>query len=222
MVKLAFVGACYIDTILSVSNFPEEDAKLRASSLQVRRGGNGPNSLEVLQQLLTREASCSIEPYLVSVLPSEDSAAVGTVRASFGPGSPVNLTRCIYRSSSTPASSYVIRSKTTGSRTIINHNDLPDMTVDEFIAAASGLDGKSWWHFEGRIPNTTLQCIQHLRNNYPEAGISVEVEMPGRAGLEDLVAAADVVFYSKSWAQSKAYTSAQECLEAQSSVAHRA
>lgn len=30
--------------------------------------------------------------------------------------------------------------------------------------------------------------------------ISVEVEKPGREGLERLVAEADVVFYSKSWA----------------------
>jgi ketohexokinase len=31
--------------------------------------------------------------------------------------------------------------------------------------------------------------------------ISVEVERPGREGLEALAAEADVVFYSKSWAQ---------------------
>ena len=31
--------------------------------------------------------------------------------------------------------------------------------------------------------------------------ISVEVEKPGRAGLRELAAAADVVFYSKAWAQ---------------------
>jgi len=31
--------------------------------------------------------------------------------------------------------------------------------------------------------------------------VSVEVEKPGREGLEELAAEADVVFYSKSWAE---------------------
>ncbi|KAL8766712.1 MAG: hypothetical protein Q9209_006581 [Squamulea sp. 1 TL-2023] len=49
--------------------------------------------------------------------------------------------------------------------------------------------------------NVTLKCIQHLRQYFPNAKISVEVEKPGREGLQDLAARADVVFYSKSWAQ---------------------
>ena len=35
----------------------------------------------------------------------------------------------------------------------------------------------------------------------PAAGVSVEVEKPGRAGLAELAAKADVVFYSKSYAE---------------------
>lgn len=54
---------------------------------------------------------------------------------------------------------------------------------------------------QGRIPDTTLECIHHLRQSLPQAVISVEVEKPGRAGLENLAAEADMVFYSKSWAQ---------------------
>jgi hypothetical protein len=54
---------------------------------------------------------------------------------------------------------------------------------------------------QGRIPETTLSCIRHIRQIYPEAKISVEVEKPGREGLRDLAAAADLVFYSRSWAE---------------------
>ena len=43
--------------------------------------------------------------------------------------------------------------------------------------------------------------MQHLRQHHPTVKISVEVEKPGREGLQDLAALADVVFYSKSWAQ---------------------
>jgi ketohexokinase len=125
-----------------------------------------------------------------------------------------------------PASSYIIRSEATGTRTLVSYNDLPDMTVSEFTDAASGIDGKTWWHFEvspthwscrvgqdagstprvqGRIPDTTLRCMKYLRQTFPEVKISVEVERPGREGVEALAAEADVVFYSKSWAQVRCF-----------------
>ena len=43
--------------------------------------------------------------------------------------------------------------------------------------------------------------MRYLRQRFPAVKISVEVEKPGRAGLEDLAAEANVVFYSKSWAK---------------------
>ncbi|KAI1191971.1 hypothetical protein F5B17DRAFT_425998 [Nemania serpens] len=96
------------------------------------------------------------------------------------------------------------------------------MTFDEFVAATEGLGGHdTWYHFEGRIPATTLQCIQWLRRSNPNARVSIEVEKPGREGLEELVAEADVVFFSRSWAESKLYMTAEECLRAQSAKARR-
>jgi ketohexokinase len=41
----------------------------------------------------------------------------------------------------------------------------------------------------------------HLRQRFPATMISIEVEKPNRAGLQELAAEADVVFYSKGWAQ---------------------
>ncbi|KAK7749423.1 hypothetical protein SLS62_008167 [Diatrype stigma] len=197
-----------------VPHFPEEDSKLRATSLQTRRGGNGPNTLEVLQQLLRKEVcGRAITPYLITCLPSAESPATNSILQSFGPDALVNLTRCIYRPGENPASSYIIRSEETGSRTLVSYSDLADMTVDEFIEAVSDIGEDAWFHFEGRTPETTLRCIQYLRRSVPKASISVEVEKPGREGLEELAAEADVVFYSRTWA---------ECLEAQSGVARRA
>jgi ketohexokinase len=54
---------------------------------------------------------------------------------------------------------------------------------------------------KGRLPDTTMRCIRHVRETFPEAKVSVEIEKPGRAGLQELAAEADVVFYSKSWAE---------------------
>lgn len=236
-------------------HYPQEDAKQRASSLEIRRGGNCPNSLEVLQQLVgPQDALCM---YLVSPLPSKSSLATQHIKESFGESSPVGFQHCLYRETHTQAaSSYIFRSKQTGSRTIINYNDLPEMTVDEFEAVVRRFNpgDETWWHFEvspvqssskarkthtpcclvkaapangrvkrgtpqhlilrhpfnnpcltilaqGRIPNTTLECVRRLRDKLPNAQISVEVEKPGRDGLRELAAEANVVFYSRSWAE---------------------
>ncbi|KAI1312818.1 Ribokinase-like protein [Xylaria venustula] len=237
---LVCVGACYLDTILrqvflpetwkrhGVPHYPDEDSKLRASSLQVRRGGNCPNTLEVLQQLFRQEQgarqSAKIKPYLVTCLPARNAPATVRIIESFGVDTPVDFSRCIFRDNNQePASSYIIRSSATGSRTLVNYNDLAEMTFDEFVAAAEKLGGEeeAWFHFEGRIPATTLQCIHWLRRSKPRARVSVEVEKPGREGLENLVAEADVVFFSRSWAESKRYTGAEPCLHDQSAKARR-
>ncbi|KAK6952247.1 hypothetical protein Daesc_006782 [Daldinia eschscholtzii] len=215
MKKLVCVGACYVDTILDVPQYPGEDSKLRATNLQVRRGGNCPNTLQVLQQLLRERErereqqqqqqehddgrGRDFKPYLISCLPSADAPATATIMGSFGPESLVDFSRCIFREDhQQPASSYIIRSEATGSRTLVNYNDLPEMTIAEFVVAVDEIgdnnEDNAWFHFE---------CIRHLRRSFPNARVSVEVEKPGREGLEDLAAEADVVFYSRSWAESK-------------------
>ncbi|KAF3770789.1 putative PfkB family kinase [Cryphonectria parasitica EP155] len=216
MKHLIMVGACYLDTILTVPHFPEEDAKLRATSLKKRRGGNCGNSLEVLQQLVPPDL---VALHLVTVLPSRRSAATETVLSSFGAGrsaAAVDFSQCIHREDQTEAaSSFIVRSQATGSRTIVNHNELAEMTVDEFVRVAKAFEDNAadtWWHFEGRIPETTDKCIQHLRHHLPQSRVSVEVERPGREGLRKLAMEADVVFYSRTWAEGEGYATAGDCL----------
>lgn len=143
----------------SVPHFPDEDSKLRASSVKVRRGGNCPNSLEVLQQLLVRHPDHHVAPYLISTLPSRASPATARIRSSFGPDTIVDMTRSIYREGYTDAaSSYALRSEATGSRTLVSFNDLPEMTTEEFIATTDGLppgQSRTWWHFEVRRQGPT-------------------------------------------------------------------
>jgi ketohexokinase len=66
----------------------------------------------------------------------------------------VQLDSCIYREIfSEPASSYIIASQATGSRTIVNYNELPEMTHIEFATAVEPLHavtGRLWFHFEVR------------------------------------------------------------------------
>ncbi|KAL2288740.1 hypothetical protein FJTKL_03414 [Diaporthe vaccinii] len=215
MRHLVMVGACYLDTILSVPRYPEEDAKLRATNLKVRRGGNGGNSLEVLQQFLSTPPDLAL--HLVTTLPNRHASATAKVVSSFGPDSLVDLSHCLYRDDQTEAaSSWIMSSQATGTRTIVNHNGLDEMTTDEFVNVADAFHDQDaadmWWHFEGRIPETSLQCVRYLRHSYPRSRISVEVERPAREGLRELAAEADVVFYSKSWAEGEGYASAEACL----------
>ncbi|CEJ81118.1 hypothetical protein VHEMI01263 [[Torrubiella] hemipterigena] len=216
MKHLILVGACYLDTILTVPHYPEEDAKLRATNLSVRRGGNCPNSLQVLLDLIPA-ADTNTKLHLVSCLPRKDSLASQRILSSFGNNSSrLHFGHCIYREDyEEAASSYIIRSDQTGSRTLVNYNNLPEITVDEFsqIASSFSPDDQTWWHFEGRIPETTLECIRLLRGKLPNTTISVEVEKPGREGLVQLAASADVVFYSRTWAEHRGYKSAEQCLQ---------
>ncbi|EAW08486.1 ketohexokinase [Aspergillus clavatus NRRL 1] len=217
--SLIAVGACYVDTILTIPHYPGEDEKLRASHITRRRGGNCPNTLEVLQQLVAHSSSPSkISLHLVAVLPSKTSIASQQIVSAFEPG--VRLDHCIYREDfSEPASSYIIKSQSSGSRTIVNYNELPEMTIQEFEAIADQIGAQAtWYHFEGRIPEVTLACICYLRQQYSSVRISVEVEKPARPGLQELAMEADVVFYSKSWAQGQGYAFAEECLQKQSNL----
>lgn len=197
---LVAVGACYLDTILtyvpfhvipiwrsypshaanapSVPHYPTEDSKLRASSLVRRRGGNCPNTLEVLQQLLSHNNPSNVSLVLLAVLPARGSSGTEEIISSFshspsrthgsssqvgGPrqsdGSSkissctVGLSRCIYREDhNEPASSYIFKSTSTGSRTIVNYNALPEMTTQDFSAVAQELGEEAgWYHFEASL-----------------------------------------------------------------------
>ena len=85
---------------------------------------------------------------LVAILPAHSSPASQQVREALEPQ--VSLEHSIYRESfHEPASSYIIKSAESGSRTIVNYSELPEMTVDEFEGIAGSLvaDG-CWFHFE--------------------------------------------------------------------------
>lgn len=70
------------------------------------------------------------------------------IKTAFEPE--VNLDRCIYREEfSEPASSYIIKSSGTGSRTIVNYNELPEMSVDELKRVIDEVGPRTtWFHFE--------------------------------------------------------------------------
>jgi ketohexokinase len=222
------------NTHARVPFFPPEDTKLRATSLSVRRGGNCPNSLEVLVQLLDQrnegggsgshpaaaaeaDADHDVHLHLISTLPERSSAAAQKILGSFADAQHrISFDRCLFRAGCTEAaSSYIIRSEASGTRTLVNYNDLPEMTGDELVRIVDTFapEDEYIFHFEGRVTDAALACVHAIRERLPRARISVECEKPGRPGLPELAAEADIVFYSQHWATSRGYSFAEHCLK---------
>lgn len=85
---------------------------------------------------------------LLAVLPSSSSPGSEQIASSLS--SKVDMTRCLFREDCTEAAtSYILKSRSKDTRTIVNYNHLPEMTAEEFIAIAKDLgENGSWYHFE--------------------------------------------------------------------------
>jgi ketohexokinase len=155
--------------------------------------------------------------HLLAVLPAWGSDATEFVKDSLPE---VLEDGYIYRSGhQEAASSYIIHSQKTRSRTIVSINPLPEMQVQEFRTKVSApniqLDDTFWIHFEGRIPEVLLECVQWLRTEYPSVKISIECEKPERTRMVEVARYADVVFYSRLWAEKNGFKDAKNFLESQ-------
>jgi ketohexokinase len=201
-----------------VPHFPKEDTKLRADKITKRRGGNTANSLEVLSELLEHLPSECLDEgdppapltklHLVAVLPEEQAQDTIDVRNSI----PKVKVHGIYREGHRhAASSMIIQSVETGSRTVISHSGgLPEMTAPDFLGVLNDIlseidcvDDKERLlvHFEGRNPDVTLKCIRALRAKSLGICISVECEKPEREGMLEAAHEADIVFFSRLWVE---------------------
>ncbi|KAH8179606.1 hypothetical protein LIA77_01125 [Sarocladium implicatum] len=175
--------------------FPSEDSKLRATSSTTRVGGNCPNSIQVLRQLFSSLPASpnDVILHLISCLPARSSPASHRIASTLATDltkhgrlnsnntepketscGRTSLEHCIYREDHTePASSYILRSTSTGTRTIINYNSLPEMSVAEFKERVLKFDphDQTWWHFEViELPrryyktwtSVMSRCISHI------------------------------------------------------------
>lgn len=210
-------------------HFPIEDEKLRAKGISRRRGGNTANSLEVILQLenhdpaMMTETSGAVALHLLAVLPDEHSASAKFICESIAGVNTAGMS--LFRDGyEEAASSYIIQSQESRSRTIVSINKLPEMKIQEFkqrvesFASPLAAEEMVWFHFEGRIPETTYPCAEFLRNTFPKFRISVECEKPERKDIEKVARFANVVFYSKLWAEKNGYGDARTFLEAQREV----
>ncbi|KAA6185407.1 ketohexokinase [Thiohalocapsa marina] len=183
------VGIATLDIVNQVADYPHEDAEVRALSQRVQRGGNVTNTLAVLAQLGHR---CEWLGTLA------DDAGAGLIRQDLARHG-IGCGHCPILAGRQTPTSYIALSRATGSRTIIHHRDLRELTAADF--AAVSLDGFDWVHFEGRHPVETAAMIADVRRRRPGLPVSVEIEKP-RPGVEAVwtgPGGPDVLIFSRAY-----------------------
>jgi ketohexokinase len=104
------------------------------------------NTAEILAQF-SCQTGTNWTPLLYSVLPHPGSLDYKLIKESL-PGVVIDHCRIRHGKEVAP-SSYIFRSQDSGSRTIVNFNDLDDISLDDFqlLFKKVGWQAK-WWHFE--------------------------------------------------------------------------
>ena len=185
--RILGVGIATLDVINTVADYPREDAEVRALGQRVRRGGNCANTLAVLADL---GHACR---WLGTV--AEDAGG-GRILADLQHRA-IDCAAAVRVPGAATPTSYVCLSRRTGSRTIVHHRDLPELTARDF--AAVPLDDLHWLHLEGRAPDATAEMLARARRERPGLPISVELEKL-RPGIEALLDGPDVLLVGRAYA----------------------
>lgn len=190
------VGVATLDIVNHVERYPEEDSEVRALAQSQRMGGNAANSAVVLAQL-------GVQAYWVGNL-SESTPIVDQSFARHG----VDASLAVRIRGGVMPTSYILLSEANGSRSIVHFRDLPEYSAERFLE----LDLRSfdWVHFEGRAIDQLVPMLRRARGmcGLP---VSLEVEKP-RDGIEGLFEQADLLLFSRAYAQAQGFADAPALL----------
>lgn len=237
--RIVASGTLFITHTLTVPSLPPSNSNsdqaqnaTRASAVRRERGGASATVLTVLAQFTHH-----VQAFLVAPVGSgpEGQAMVRELE-SVG----VSTRLCARRDAGGVPAAYVICAAD-GSKSVVNHNPIPDVLHDEFVRLLSPLlippppsSGTEpdmtlapfeWLHFEGRTVQTTLSNLTGLDGLAQERGwrnkvvFSVEISRPGRQGQEALIRHADIVFFSHAYATAQEYTAPRPFLLAMARLA---
>lgn len=191
--RILGVGVAALDVINEVAAYPAEDTEVRTLGQRIAGGGNAANTLAVLSQL---GCNCAWAGAL-GVDASGDEVLAGLERQR------IDVRACVRHPRGSTPTSYVVLSRDSGSRTIVHHRDLPELSAADF--AGIPLEGYDWVHFEGRNCAETAVMLRDCRGRLPGVRISLEVEKP-RSGIESLFEGPDVLIFSRHYVCGLGYT----------------
>ncbi|KUF86415.1 Ketohexokinase [Phytophthora nicotianae] len=191
------VGTAAIDVVHEVAAYPAEDTKARSLATYKCRGGNAASALLGGR---CRWLSTSTDPEKDS-----DAAFIHADLAAFN----VDCSLAVIEKEGSMPVSYILASRETGSRTIVHSRTIAELTCEAFAAQIErylkeireDVDAPVWFHFEGRNMETVRNMMLHIRENAPQAKISVEIEFPRYPWTlaKTLASLADYVFMSKDY-----------------------
>jgi len=204
MANILAIGIATLDIINIVESYPEEDSEIRALSQQQSRGGNATNTLTVLSQL---GHHCSWAGILINE-PDSQIIQDDLTRSN------IDSSLCKTLAAGKMPTSYITLNQSTGSRSIVHHRDCPEFSFADFIKI--DLDNFDWIHFEGRNVADTQLMLKHIKQYYPTLSCSLEIEKP-RPEIESLFELADILLFSKDYAESRGFNDAASFL---SSLTH--
>ncbi len=198
MPSILLTGISTLDIINKVDGYPVEDSEVRASEQAVRTGGNACNSAKVLRQLgasvslLSNTADDLSAEFILSELNQQK----------------INLSLCPVENNSFTPTSYITVNTRNGSRTIVHHRQLNELSASYFNQLI--LDQFDWLHFEARNCEQLKVMLVHAAQF--KKTISIEIEKP-RAHLDNILDFADVLFISRPYAESQGFKTPEECLK---------
>lgn len=208
MSQFLLTGTATLDIINTVSHYPREDEELRATSSQSRPGGNALNTARVLSGL-------GHKTELLAQI--ADDSGGGQILAMLGKEG-IAHDHCPCTFGATPTS-YITVNETNGSRTIIHYRDLPELDFSHFNALP--IERFDWLHFEGRNIQETAKMLGLARQRLIDQPVSLEIEKP-RPGIESLLPLADLIIFSRAYADSLGYDEAPRFLLAMKPLAPQA
>lgn len=200
MARILGVGVATLDIVNQVDRYPSEDAEIRATGQRISRGGNASNTLAVLAML-------GHDPQFMGVL--ADDADANRICTQFEREG-VRFDACPRVEGGSTPTSYICLSSDTGSRTIVHHRKLPELSYAEF--SRMDLAGLRWAHFEGRHVDDTRRMIARVRALKPRVPVSVEFEKP-RPGIEGLFDGPDLLIFSRHFALSQGFEKPRRFLQ---------
>jgi len=190
MSRILLTGIATLDIINTVDHYPQEDEELRAIAQRITLGGNASNSASVLAQL---GQQCELVAVVAEesdgehIIQALHTANVGTDYLSRQQGkSPV---------------SYITLNQATGSRTIVHHRNLVELSFNHFQnVPVHEFDAL---HFEARNCAELEKMLAFAREQCVDQTVFLEIEKQRSDwDMLRLLPYVDVVMFSKAYVQS--------------------
>ncbi|KAJ4494967.1 hypothetical protein C8J55DRAFT_498048, partial [Lentinula edodes] len=142
-------GTLFLTHTLAVPCHPAPSTVIRASSVSTIRGGSASSILALLAQF-----SSPVDPILVASLGGSDEGKMITKELE---REGVNTRYCKVWPESGVPSAWVIQTIENDTRTVINHNPLPDITHEEFVSLLGPLlVPENYYMYSSPSPSPTL------------------------------------------------------------------